>query len=165
MEAVYKSAVVEGRKLPDLTDMKSSGRSVRSKAAWHPAYQTAKSLISSSRRLIRVYEKICQEIASSREMNENRNDWGLDCVKLDFIFEKQRNTTELKLNKNLQEKYNTTKIDHSVDARPPVEDLWISFAGSQREEFADMHDENWAAAVRRVGKGVQWLLKHLPDDE
>ena len=165
MEDAYTSAVANSLKQPDLTNMEPASRSVKQKPALHPVHQTAKSLICSSQHLIQVYDQICEEIASSQGILKVGKEWDLDCQKLDAVFEKQRNVTKREVEVCLQEKSGITKDRSTTDARPAAADLWISFAGGQIADCTDTHDENWAVTVRRVGRGVQRLVKHLPDDE
>lgn len=162
MEAVYTSRLTDSLKQPDLADTEQP---IKQKAALHPIYQTAKSLISSSRRLIQVYDKICEDTASSRGIMTLGKEWDLDCSKLDTVFEKQKIITKHKLEVCLQERVGTAKGCSAADARPAVEDLWIGFAGGQTADYNDKQDENWAVTVRRVERGVQRLVNRLPDDE
>lgn len=125
----------------------------------------AESLIGSAKRLLCVYDRVCQETVSPKGSMEIGKEWDDDWGRLNNLFEKQRKVMKHRAISCLQDHRTSIKPNSAADTARE-EDFWTNFAGSQFEDkIHDSKAESWAVAVRRAQKGVTRLTKHLKDEE
>lgn len=123
------------------------------------------SLVGSAKRLLDVYDKVCQETVSPKRSMEIGKEWDDDWGRLNTLFNKQRKVMKHRAVSCLQDRRTSVKLK-SAAVMAREEDVWAAFAGSQIEdENHESKDECWAVAVKRAQKAVRCLTKHLQDEE
>lgn len=125
----------------------------------------AESLVGSAKRLLDVYDRVCQEIVPPKGSMEIGKEWDDDRGRLKSLFDKQGKFMKHRVVVCLQDRRTSIKFKSAANT-DREENVWTNFAGSQIEDKThDSKDESWAVAVRRVQKGVKCLTKHLQDEE
>ena len=135
----------------------------------HPIYRTARSLVSSSREVIKLYERSCQHLQSGKSTLGVEPEWKRDSEKLQTILNGQRKIIKQQIYSHLH----GTKI--SSKERPAVaaslaegEDLWSRYAlsPSHNDKGPKVGSlvEGWALAAKNAQKGVQRMMRNVPDD-
>ena len=126
----------------------------------------AKSSIHLSRQLVRHYNCICQQIAAVE--GDLRMDWGAegDTQALQRILHSQKEKAKFKVDHIVNDSSRSAKGLYDIDASAAGDDLWSRFAVPPKDDMKAVRDdgESWAIVAKHIHKGVQRLVKYLPEE-
>lgn len=129
-------------------------------------YNMAKSSIHLSRQLVGHYNRICQQIAAAE--GDLRTQWGVegDIPALQNILHSQEEKAKVKVDHILNDSSRPAKGPCDINASAAGDDFWSKFAVPPKDDRKAVKDtgETWAMAAKSIHKGVQRIVKCLPED-
>ena len=133
-----------------------------------PIHQTAKSLITSSKLLLERYYQICQQVKSGEDILRIESGWDEDSKKLQKILKDQGKVAMREIRGLLHESSRASK-EKPTDDMSEAEggDLWKQYATlpSKAKDEPSRGGDGWAVATKHAQRGVQRLVKHIPEDK
>lgn len=144
-------------------------QSATSKPTITAIYESAKSNIAHSRRLLEDYERASLQVAFGKEVPVmEESGWQKDSQTLQRIFSRQREESKLELHQLLSGAPKVSNEQFNADVSDLDNDLWDRFAvGEGKAEDADALDgtkgETWAMVARNAQRGVRRAVKTVPE--
>ena len=126
----------------------------------------AKSSIHLSRQLVGHYNRICQQIAAAE--GDLRMEWGAegDIHALQKILCSQEEKAKVKVDHILNNSSRSAKGSYDINTSAAHDDFWSRYAVPPEGDRKAVNDigETWAMAAKSIHKGVQRIVKYLPED-
>ena len=128
-------------------------------------YNMAKSSIQLSRQLVGHYNRICQQIAAAE--GALNMDWRAesDIQALQKVLHSQGEKAKAELEQIVDGSSKSAKGLCDINTSAAGDDLWSRFAVPPKDDMKAVRDngESWAMAAKHIHKGVQRLVKYLPE--
>ena len=125
-----------------------------------------KSSIQLSRQLVGHYNRICQQIAAAE--GALRMDWGAksDIQALQKVLHRQGEKAKAEVKQIVDGSSKSTKGPCDINASAAGDDLWNKFAVPPKDDRKALRGTggSWAKAAEHIQKGVQRIVKYLPED-
>lgn len=126
----------------------------------------AKSSIQLSRQLVGHYNRICQQIAAAEGALRMDSGAESDIQALQKVLHSQGEKVKAEVERIVDGSSKSTKGPCDTNATAAGDDLWNKFAVPPKDDREALRDtgESWGKAAEHIQKGVQRIVKYLPDD-